>query len=63
MTDKTTRTVLATALCDAMNWPGTWERLHREAQTSWHHRADKVIHELAQREHVVVAIEELEGRP
>lgn len=58
---ETTRAVLASALCDAVNWPGTWEGLHREAQTSWRHRADKVIRELAQREHVIVPIDDIGG--
>lgn len=59
MTD--TRDILAAALCDAVNWPGTWETMHREARTSWRHRADKVIGELAQRGYVIVALKELDG--
>jgi hypothetical protein len=51
---------LASSLCDAINWPGTWERLPRDGQTSWLHRADKVSRELAAREHVIVALDELD---
>ncbi len=59
MPTDTTRTVVASPLCDAMNGAGAWEKLHSTGgQSKWLHRADEVIHELARRAYMVVAIEE-----
>lgn len=56
------RTIVASALCDAVNGAGSWECLKRNnGQTNWLHMADKVIRELAYREHMCVAMDELEA--
>lgn len=54
------RTILASSLCDATNGAGSWECLPPSGgRESWLHRADRVIRELAHREHVIVAIDDL----
>lgn len=56
----TTRTVLAAALCDATNGAGTWECLPPSGgREAWLHRADKVIRELAHREHLIAGFDEV----
>jgi hypothetical protein len=55
-----TRDILASALCDAMNGPGTWE-CKSVIRNLWLHRADTLIRELAVREFIVVPMDELEG--
>ena len=55
---QTTRDVLASALCDAVNGAGSWESLPCASggRVAWLHRADKVTHELAQRDHIGVLV-------
>jgi hypothetical protein len=54
------RTIIASAMCDATNGPGTWECLPGENQSKWLHRADDLIHELAGRNCRCRTIDELE---
>lgn len=57
---KTTRTVLAAALCDATNGAGTWECLPPSGgREAWLHRADTVIRELARRERLIAKFDEV----
>lgn len=59
---ETPRTILASALCDSVNGAGSWECLPPSGgRVAWLHRADVVIHELAARSYMVIAIEETDG--
>jgi hypothetical protein len=54
-----TRDILASAMYDATNGPGTWE-CESVLRSLWLHRADTLIREVAAREHIVVPMDELE---
>lgn len=55
------RDILGASLCDAINGRGAWLRTPSDNRTCWLHRADKVIGELAQRDWMCVAMDELEA--
>jgi hypothetical protein len=55
----TTRGVLAASLCNAFNGGVAWDFLKYDSRVTWLHHADRVFHELAQHEHMVIAIDEV----
>lgn len=57
MSETLMREILASALFDAENGSGMWELLTPVNRARWLHRADDFIHELAMRDHIVVAME------
>ncbi|MDE2104450.1 MAG: hypothetical protein KGL39_44860 [Patescibacteria group bacterium] len=60
--EPTAREILAAALCDAVNGSSVHETLTNDQRTNWLHRADRVIHELAERDWICVGMEELEQK-
>lgn len=54
------RVVLASALCDAQCGAGAWKgRPNFGSKLEWFDRADALLRELGQREHIVIANDKL----